>query len=247
MSGGSGSSGSSKKSSSATTTTKDPFESASSDRYNMVDTRYGRILEKGLTAETVERLKKGYYKTEWQKNYITFMKAAKGGIVTKEKDNPFNAIAQSVGEDTMIAAKEGESVLTKDQTKGIQSLAENISKPNRTDPITIDGKTYYKVTDYDIPLKKLDEQISQMKADGIDTDAWLKSMTMNKHMFYMDTDLPTIEKTTVQQPVNIQMDSLVNVEGNLDNVTLDQVQKVADKAVENFGKNVYRQMKYGKR
>lgn len=98
LSGGSGSSGSSKKSSSTTTTAKDPFESASSDRYNMVDTRYGRILEKGLTAETVERLKKGYYKTEWQKNYITFMKAAKGGIVTKEKDNPFNAIAQSVGE-----------------------------------------------------------------------------------------------------------------------------------------------------
>ena len=89
LSGGSGSSssGSSKKSSSTTTTAKDPFESSSSDRYNMVDTRYGRILEKGLTAETVERLKKGYYKTEWQKNYITFMKAAKGGIVTKERQS----------------------------------------------------------------------------------------------------------------------------------------------------------------
>lgn len=245
LSGGSGSSGSSKKSSSATTTTKDPFESASSDRYNMVDTRYGRILEKGLTAETVERLKKGYYKTEWQKNYITFMKAAKGGIVTKEKDNPFNAIAQSVGEDTMIAAKEGESVLTKDQTKGIQSLAENISKPNRTDPITINGKTYYKVTDYDIPLKKLDEQISQMKADGIDTDAWLKSMTMNKHMFYMDTDLPTIEKTTIQQPVNIQVGNMVEVQGSLDSATMPQVKKAIDQGINNLGVKLTKQLRYG--
>lgn len=223
------------------------------DHYRIVDPRYKKskeskyILVDNLRDDATLRKYMEKYRDQLHSGNLIIQRYAKGGIVTKEKDNPFNAIAQSVGEDTMIAAKEGESVLTKDQTKGIQSLAENISKPNRTDPITINGKTYYKVTDYDIPLKKLDEQISQMKADGIDTDAWLKSMTMNKHMFYMDTDLPTIEKTTVQQPVNIQMDNLVNVEGNLDNVTLDQVQKVADKAVENFGKNVYRQMKYGRR
>ena len=244
---GSGGSGGSSGSSSKNTTTN------TEDHYRIVDPRYKKskeakyILVDNLRDDATLRKYMEKYRDQLHSGNLIVQRYAKGGIVTKEKDNPFNAIAQSVGEDTMIAAKEGESVLTKDQTKGIQSLAENISKPNRTDPITIDGKTYYKVTDYDIPLKKLDEQINQMKADGIDTDAWLKSMTMNKHMFYMDTDLPTIEKTTVHQPVNIQMDNLVNVEGNLDNVTLDQVQKVADKAVENFGKNVYRQMKYGKR
>lgn len=221
------------------------------DHYRIVDPRYKKskeskyILVDNLRDDAKLRKYMEKYRDQLHSGNLIIQRYAKGGIVTKEKDNPFNTIAQSVGEDTMIAAKEGESVLTKDQTKGIQSLAENISKPNRTDPITIDGKTYYKVTDYDIPLKKLDEQISQMKADGIDTDAWLKSMTMNKHMFYMDTDLPTIEKTTVQQPVNIQVGNMVEVQGSLDSATMPQVEKAIAKGINNLGVKLTKQLRYG--
>ena len=221
------------------------------DHYRIVDPRYKKskeskyILVDNLRDDATLRKYMEKYRDQLHSGNLIIQRYAKGGIVTKEKDSPFNAIAQSVGEDTMIAAKEGESVLTKDQTKGIQSLAENISKPNRTDPITINGKTYYKVTDYDIPLKKLDEQISQMKADGIDTDAWLKSMTMNKHMFYMDTDLPTIEKTTVQQPVNIQVGNMVEVQGSLDSATMPQVKKAIDQGINNLGVKLTKQLRYG--
>lgn len=221
------------------------------DHYRIVDPRYKKskeskyILVDNLRDDATLRKYMEKYRDQLHSGNLIIQRYAKGGIVTKEKDNPFNAIAQSVGEDTMIAAKEGESVLTKDQTKGIQSLAENISKPNRTDPITINGKTYYKVTDYDIPLKKLDEQISQMKADGIDTDSWLKSMTMNKHMFYMDTDLPTIEKTTVQQPVNIQVGNMVEVQGSLDSATMPQVKKAIDQGINNLGVKLTKQLRYG--
>ncbi len=51
-----------------------------------------------------------------------FREYAKGGLVTKEKDNPLNAIAKSVGEDTMIAAKEGEIVLDPGSAKKFSEL-----------------------------------------------------------------------------------------------------------------------------
>lgn len=48
---------------------------------------------------------------------------AKGGIITEDEDNPLNAIAQAVGEDVLIAAKDQESVLTPLQTEGLLNIA----------------------------------------------------------------------------------------------------------------------------
>lgn len=60
------------------------------------------------------------------------MKAAKGGIVTKDKNNPLNHIAEAVGEDTMIAAKDGEGVLTRRQTDGLLNLTPMLEDLNKT-------------------------------------------------------------------------------------------------------------------
>ena len=60
-------------------------------------------------------------------------KYAKGGIITKDKKNPLNHIAEAVGEDTLIAGKEGEGVLTKDQTEAITDLASSLDKSDNTD------------------------------------------------------------------------------------------------------------------
>ena len=49
---------------------------------------------------------------------------AKGGLVTKDANNPLNGIAKAVGEDAIIAAKEGESVLTVKQTELLQKFSE---------------------------------------------------------------------------------------------------------------------------
>lgn len=57
-------------------------------------------------------------------------KFAKGGIITKDKNNPLNKIAEAVGEDTLIAAKEGESVLTKDQTEDLSDFTKAMAEKN---------------------------------------------------------------------------------------------------------------------
>ena len=60
------------------------------------------------------------------KHHITTQYYAKGGIVGKD-DNPFDYIAQSLGEDHMVAAKEGERVLTEQQNKNFEKLVNNLT------------------------------------------------------------------------------------------------------------------------
>ena len=61
-------------------------------------------------------------------------KYAKGGLVTKDDSNPLNYIAKSVGEDTLIAAKDGELVLTPAEAEAFLKLAPNMESFNRFIP-----------------------------------------------------------------------------------------------------------------
>lgn len=61
-------------------------------------------------------------------------KYAKGGLVTKDDTNPLNYIAKSVGEDTLIAAKDGELVLTPAEADAFLNLAPNMKLFNQFIP-----------------------------------------------------------------------------------------------------------------
>lgn len=61
------------------------------------------------------------------KKYNTVSKFAKGGIVEKSTDPIIRKIANSMGEDTLIAAKEGERVLTADQNAHFEKLVDTKS------------------------------------------------------------------------------------------------------------------------
>lgn len=66
-------------------------------------------------------------------NY-TIRKAAKGGIITKEDSGFLDPIARSVGEDHIIAAKDGESILTQVQTEEFMKLIPNMENFNKIIP-----------------------------------------------------------------------------------------------------------------
>lgn len=53
---------------------------------------------------------------------------AKGGNVSSKTKSPFDALAQSIGEDTMVAVKEGERILTPVQNEAFEALVENLTK-----------------------------------------------------------------------------------------------------------------------
>lgn len=65
---------------------------------------------------------------------MTVRKYAKGGIITKEDAGFLDPLAKSVGEDHMIAAKDGEGILTQVQTSELMKLIPNMENFNRIIP-----------------------------------------------------------------------------------------------------------------
>lgn len=83
-----------------------------------------------VAVTTRENAEKNYGAT----NKYAIKKYAKGGIVTKDDNNPLNNIAKAVGEDTLIAAKEGEVVLKPSEADALLKLAPNIEAFNNYIP-----------------------------------------------------------------------------------------------------------------
>lgn len=85
---------------------------------------------KGFTREQADKLKS----TKYKHHYYYIYTFAKGGLVTKNDNNPLNYIAKSVGEDTLIAAKDGELVLNPAEADAFLKLAPNMELFNRFIP-----------------------------------------------------------------------------------------------------------------
>ena len=92
----------------------DSFEDAEKDAENYAKDYVNKYV--GNNAYTQDALE--YYINK-EKNSI--VKCAKGGVI-KKSDNIFSPIAESIGEDTMIAVRDGERVLTPIQNKHFEKL-----------------------------------------------------------------------------------------------------------------------------
>ena len=57
------------------------------------------------------------------------VRAKKGALITSDASNIFDALAKSIGEDHMVAAKEGERILTEEQNRNFEKLANNGFEP----------------------------------------------------------------------------------------------------------------------
>ena len=75
--------------------------------------------------DQLKRIKAGY-------NLGTPLGFAKGGVISKY-DNPLDILAQSLGEDHMVAAKEGERILTAKQNENFEKLANAFSSLSSED------------------------------------------------------------------------------------------------------------------
>lgn len=79
------------------------------------------------------------YKEEWERKYGAFKSKNhitindKGGLINKKAKNPLDLIAQQLGEDHMVAAKEGERILTAKQNENFEKLANAFSSLSSED------------------------------------------------------------------------------------------------------------------
>ena len=76
-----------------------------------------------ISAETRRRMKE-----ELERKYQV-VRARRGSLITSGASSIFDEIAKSIGEDHMVAAKEGERILTEEQNRNFEKLANNGFEP----------------------------------------------------------------------------------------------------------------------
>lgn len=170
---------------------------------------------------------------DWHTNqYVRF---AKGGIVKKDKDDPLNPIAESLGEDRMVAVKEGEGVFTKEQTELLKKMVtENGGE------IREDGRLY--------ATKRID------KSTGNGAGLSIEELTRASALLDIGMSYPARmvkQPETVPNSVNnrsneVHIDSLITVQGNIDSSNVKQMEAIADRAVGKFAKELDYMTRFGR-
>lgn len=219
--------------------------------YKVVDVKYGRTIRSGLTQSEAQDYINSNKSTS---QYFTIMKAAKGGIVTKDDKNPFNKIAKSLGEDVTLVAKEGESVLTPEQTEGLVRLApllEDVKKDtddndgkaaeNSNGEITLPDGTKLVLAKTDL-MEKIEEAMKNPDFMPNFQNLW------NVPDFSKQFNIP--EVTRIEQPsVNLHYDSLVTVNGDVNDTKhfLSQMETVSKKCTNQILNDINTNFKYSRR
>ena len=94
--------------------------------------RVDRIEINDLTQQRAQELLEKYQRM-YPKTSLYVGHYAKGGLVGKKQENPLDLIAQQLGEDHMVAAKEGERILTAKQNENFEKLANTFSSLSSED------------------------------------------------------------------------------------------------------------------
>ncbi len=208
--------------------------SSSSNNYSLVDMNTGRVVESGLSKEAAEEKQR---KNTGRMYEVRRM--AKGGIVTKEKNNPLNSIAEAVGEDTIIAAKEGEGVFTKEQTEALIRFAEKMGGGmDENGNLVIYGK------DSDNSMFTSAEQFKEAVRYAMEPPAnWNQKFTVDPVVRQPEIASNNANKNNV----TIHYDSLVTVNGDVNDTKhfLNDMQVVAEKAIKKSWKDASMTLKYG--
>ena len=214
---------------------KGSSDSSSSENYGLVDMNTGRVVESGLSKEAAEEKQR---KSTGRMYEVRRM--AKGGIVTKEKNNPLNSIAEAVGEDTIIAAKEGEGVFTEKQTQALIRFAESMGGGmDENGNLVVYGK------DSDHSMFTSAEQFKQAVRAAMEPSTdWNQKFTVDPVVRQ-----PEIASNNANRNnnVTIHYDSLVTVNGDVNDTKhfLNDMQAVAEKAIKKSWKDATMTLKYG--
>ena len=96
-------------------------------KYFVIDNTTGNIVASDIA--TKAEAERRYGGSSLNRHRYTIKAYAKGGIVSKEDDGVLTPIAKAIGEDTLVAVKYGESILTPIQTETLQKVAKVMDNP----------------------------------------------------------------------------------------------------------------------
>ena len=170
---------------------------------------------------------------DWHTNqYVRF---AKGGIVKKDKDDPLNPIAESMGEDRMVAVKEGEGVFTKEQTGLLKKMVtENDGETRGDGGLGASGDTF--------TVGGREFSNAELKAAG-------PSFFWNANPSYPAQAVrqpDTVPNNVNNRNSEVHVGSLITVQGNIDSSNVKQMEAIADKAVGKFARELNNLTRFGR-
>lgn len=94
-------------------------------KYKIVDAYSGEILAQNLDYSKAKQMV--YTESDMIGKTMNIVRMAKGGIVGNKSSNLFEEYAKRIGEDRMIAVKDGEGILTKEQTQAFLKLVPTLN------------------------------------------------------------------------------------------------------------------------
>ena len=160
------------------------------------------------------------------------MRYAKGGIVKKDKDDPLNPIAESMGEDRMVAVKEGEGVFTKEQTGLLKKMVtENDGETGGDGGLGASGDTF--------TVGGREFSNAELKAAG-------PSFFWNANPSYPAQAVrqpDTVPNNVNNAPVTVNMDKMVHID-RVDSTNMNQVKNMISQAQDDFVNKLYNGIKY---
>lgn len=218
---------------------------AQQDYNNTVASGYGDKVPTGLGAITagtgalkLDKKKKpsGNSSSASSKSFTQYVnRYADGGIVKKNKKNPFNPIAEAMGEDTMVAVKEGEVILNEKQQESLKKAA--LASGGKVEGGWITFGDFRNIPyDVDNPIR------DAMYGKSGQTQDFKQSPELL-------TRQPEIDQKGAGRDnnVNVHYDSLVTVNGDVNDTNhfLKGMQKVAQEAIEKSWHDFEMTRKYG--
>ncbi len=218
---------------------------AQQDYNNTVASGYGDKVPTGLGAITagtgalkLDKKKKpsGNSSSASSKSFTQYVnRYADGGIVKKNKNNPFNPIAEAMGEDTMVAVKEGEVIFNEKQQESLKKAA--LASGGKVEGGWITFGDFRNIP-YDVENPIRDAMYGKSR------------QTQNfKQSPELLTRQPEIDKKSINRDnnVNVHYDSLVTVNGDVNDTNhfLKGMQKVAKDAIEKSWHDFEMTRKYG--
>ncbi len=206
--------------------------------YKVVDTKYGRTIRTYSTKKEADDFIKSNKSTS---QYFTIMKAAKGGIITKDKNNPLNKIAESVGEDTLIAAKEGEGVLTKEQTEDLSDFTKALADQNL---VPIEQAEHIIGAEQMEQWRKLRNALAKIDQNMLNPNANANAFTFRPGV--QSTLIPEYVRND-RMNINLHYDSMMTVNGDINDTAhfTKQIKGIYKECLGETARELSRDLKYG--
>lgn len=114
----------------AASAAKDDFDSGDDEdttsKYKIIDGYTGKVLKSNLTYDKAQQLKNSKY--GGSAGSVQIVKYANGGVISKEtRDDLLAQLAQSIGEDQIVAVRQGEGIFTPEQTQALMKLVPTLT------------------------------------------------------------------------------------------------------------------------